>query len=349
MARRHAPADALTGLEGINTLGTVVVTGGAGFIGGHIVDNLLAHGSPVLVLDDLSNSSDEGPRRWSDVAPGRFAFVHGSVLSPGTLAAAQSQIRALASADDRVTVLHLAAMGSVVRSMEQPALAWDINASGTQRVLDLARACSARRVVLASSSSVYGESRTLPKRESMQPKPMSPYAASKLAAEELCRTYSRAFGMSTVCLRYFNVFGPRQRADSPYAAVVARFALSLLQGQSPVIFGDGLQSRDFTYVDNVVRATVQAALSDRPWSGEPVNIALGEAMTVLDVARVLARCAKQSRVPMTMLPARAGEVRHSLADITRARARLDFEPIVSSERGLERTFESARAAWGGTA
>lgn len=318
----------------------VSVTGGAGFIGGHLVDALLSLGAVITVIDDLSNSTLAHLSELIELEPDRVRFVHGSVLDDEAIGEAVGKPAAQ-------TVFHLAALGSVPRSMEEPGRTWDVNATGTLRVLQAARAAAAARVVFAASSSAYGDDPALPKVESMTSKPMSPYAASKLAGEHLCATWSRCYGLSTACLRYFNVFGPRQPGDSAYAAVVAAFAKKMLAGERPVIFGDGSASRDFTFVGNAVLATLLAGAADRPLAGEVFNIGTGRRTTVLELAKAVEAAAARgggpaNATPPQFGPARAGDVPHSVADISRARQMLGYDVVASLEEGLDETLAWCR-------
>jgi nucleoside-diphosphate-sugar epimerase len=298
----------------------VCVTGGAGFIGSHLCAGLAEVGADVAVIDDLSTG------RASNL-PAGARLVEGSILDA----------RALADACDGATVVfHLAAHTSVPRSMEEPAGCFEVNATGTLEVLEAARAAGAGRVVFASSSSVYGDQPAQPKVETMSPDPRSPYAASKLAGEMLLATWARAFGLSSVSLRYFNIFGPRQRPDSPYAAVIPRFAEALLAGRAATIYGDGLQTRDFTPVANAVHANLLAGACPDDLDGEPLNVACGVSCTVLELADAVA-AALGLEPRLEHAPARAGDVLHSRASIDAARARLGYEPLVGFEAGLAET------------
>jgi nucleoside-diphosphate-sugar epimerase len=317
------------------------VTGGCGFIGSHLVDALVSLGASVGVIDDLSNSTPEHVAGLAELEPERVSLVHASILDPSGLAAA---------VEGAGVVFHLAAMGSVPRSIEDPGRAWLVNATGTLRVLDAARAAGVRRVVYAASSSAYGDGpggggdAPTPKAEGMPPNPLSPYAASKLAGEHLCRAWSASYGLDTACLRYFNIFGPRQPAGSAYAAVVAAFADRLVRGERPVIHGDGMQSRDFTPVCNAVYANLLAATHPGPLAGGVFNVGLGRATSVAELARQLAaRLNAPASIQPEYRPARTGDVRHSLADITRARTVLGYEPAVSFEAGLDAVCHEARA------
>lgn len=323
------------------------VTGGAGFIGGHLVDALLSLGARIAVIDDLSASTLEHLAGLIEMEPERVRFVHGSVLDDEALADVLHGAQ---------TVFHLAAIGSVPRSVAEPERTWAVNATGTVRVLEAARREWARRapagphqrVVYAASSSAYGEDAPLPAAESAVPSPLSPYAASKLAGEHAMRAWSRTFGMSTVSLRYFNVFGPRQPAEAAYAAVVPAFIRRLLAGQPPVIYGDGQQTRDLTPVPNAVVATLLAGASETPLAGEVFNVGLGQRVRVLDLASMLAaRCGVPHLRPVFQ-PARPGEVRHSQADISRTRDVLGYEPVQGLDAGLDETVEWHRHVLAGS-
>ncbi len=316
------------------------VTGGAGFIGGHLVNTLVAAGASVRAIDDLSNATLDPIADDIELHADRLRFVYGSILDE----------RAIDEAvDGAETVVHLAAMGSVPRSLDEPERAVAVNTTGTMRVLEAARRHGARRVVLAASSSAYGNPDRPPCEESFPTNPLSPYAASKLAAEELCRAWSASYGLSTVCLRYFNVFGPRQRADSAYAAVVAAFAARLLAAKPPMIFGDGAQSRDFTFVANAVLATCLAAFTETELRGEPVNIGTGSSCTVNDLAARMASRLAPGAPPAEHRDPRTGDVRDSLASIDLARDLLGYQPIVTLDEGLDQTCAWFRQTTGASA
>lgn len=306
-----------------------LVTGGAGFIGSHLVERLVADGHDVTVLDDFSTG------RFDNIAhlEGRqLRVVEGDVRQPKQVE------KAMAGAQ---FVLHHAALPSVARSVEDPSTANAVNVDGTLNVLLAARAAKVRRLVLASSSSVYGDTPTLPKLESMSPQPMSPYAVSKLAAEHYARVFFLSYGLETVNLRYFNVFGPRQDTESEYAAVVPRFVSALLDKKRPIVFGDGKQTRDFTYVDNVVEANLAACTAPKA-PGETLNIACGDRVTIGGLAHMVGEVAGHVLEPK-LKPARPAEVRHSLADITRAQDVLGYRVRVNLQEGLERTVEHYRS------
>jgi nucleoside-diphosphate-sugar epimerase len=240
------------------------------------------------------------------------------------------------------TIFHLAALGSVPRSIDEPERTWVVNATGTLRVLEAARARGVPRVVFAASSSAYGETERLPKVEGMPPSPHSPYAASKIAGEQLMEAWGHTFGLQTVSLRYFNVFGPRQPAASAYAAVVPRFCAAIASGQRPVVYGDGGQTRDFTYVSNAVLATMQAGSAENLPPGVVINVGSGRRMSVSDLAGEIAGAFGRPDLSPHHEPARSGDVRHSLADITRARDLLGYRPIASVEEGLAETVAWVR-------
>jgi nucleoside-diphosphate-sugar epimerase len=317
----------------------VCLTGGAGFIGGHLLDALLSLGTQVVVLDDLSNASAAHVAEMVELTPDRCRFVHGSILDDEALAEATTgAFSAWNRPGGADVVFHLAALGSVPRSIEEPQRTWAVNATGTVRVLEQARAAGARRIVFAASSSAYGDSERLPKDEMMLAQALSPYAASKLAGESLMHAWARSYGASTVSLRYFNVFGPRQPADSAYAAVVAALAARLLRGEPPLIYGDGRQTRDFTYIANVVLASLQAGASRRPMAGEVINVGTGRQTSVRQLADTMAAIIGSGAVEPEFRPERIGDVRHSLADISRARELLGYDPFATLEQGLEETI-----------
>jgi len=312
----------------------VCVTGGAGVIGGHLCDTLCSLGAYVTVIDDLSNSTTVHLADLIDMEPERVRFVHGSILDDSALRDA---------IDDTDVVFHLAALGSIQRSIENPGRTWQVNATGTLRVLEAAHRTGASRVVLAASSSAYGDPAELPCRESMPARPLSPYASSKMAAEHLIRAWARSYGMSTIGLRYFNIFGPRQDAKSEYAAVIASFVRAALEGRPATIIGDGEQSRDFTFVANAVLATLLAGASPNELSGEVCNIGSGVAVSVNDLAHRISTIAGSEHQP-THRPERRGEVRHSLAELTLARELIGYRPVASLDEGLEQTIRWARTA-----
>lgn len=302
-----------------------VVTGGAGFIGSHLADRLVAEGFRVRVLDDFSTGR-EGNLAGSR---GRLELRRADVRDPAAVASA------FEGAD---VVFHQAAVPSVPRSLAEPLFTDEVNAHGTLLVLESARRAGVRRVVYAASSSVYGETDELPKVETMCARPHSPYALQKYAGEVYCRQYTELFGLETVALRYFNVFGPRQDPDSEYAAVVPRFVRSYLQDEPPCIYGDGEQTRDFTYVEDAVRANLLAADAPRA-AGAAVNVAGGRQTSMNELARLVRELTGRSCAPVHG-PPRAGDVRHSMASLERAGQLLGYAPGVDLREGLRRTIES---------
>ena len=306
----------------------VLVTGGAGFIGSHLTWALVKLGACVMVLDDLSGGDWNNLAAIAAEAGDRLQFIKGSILDEAALARAIAGCR---------YVFHLAALGSVPRSVAEPRLYAQVNVLGTLNVLEAARAAKVQRVMFAASSAAYGDTPTLPKIESMPVLPRSPYAASKVSCEALMMAYACCYGMDTACLRYFNIFGPRQNANSAYAAVIAAFAKALAAGHRPLIYGDGAQSRDFTFVDNAVHANLLAACSPQPIGGQVINIACGQRITVNQLAVLMAKQFGRPELTPEHQGERAGDVKHSLADLTRAADLLGYHPIVDFEAGLETT------------
>jgi UDP-glucose 4-epimerase len=303
---------------------SVLITGGAGFIGSHLAERLIALGAKVRLLDDFTTG-----RRQN-----LSAFAHQVELLQGSLTDMAAVRKAVAGVD---IVFHQGALPSVARSVEDPLTTHQVNATGTLLLLLAAREAKVKRVVFASSSSVYGDTPTLPKREEMPPNPQSPYALSKLIGEQFCRLFWRLYGLETVSLRYFNIFGPRQDPTSQYAAVVPRFITALLRGERPTIYGDGEQTRDFTFVDNCVQANLLAATAEGV-AGEVFNVGAGKQTSVNELFRLIRSLIGINNIEPLYAPPRPGDVRHSLADITKARERLGYEPSVSLEEGLERTI-----------
>jgi UDP-glucose 4-epimerase len=312
---------------------SVLVTGGGGFIGSHLVEALLLRGASVRALDNLTTGcqANLAEARARSGAQGSLTFIEGDVTDRQTVR------EAIKGAD---YVLHQAALPSVQRSVEDPMTSNQVKVVGTLNVLMAAQEAGVRRLVYASSSSVYGDSAQLPKIESMPTNPLSPYAVSKLAAEAYCRAFTRVYGLETVSLRYFNVFGPRQDPNSLYAAVLPRFIEALLSHKPPVIFGDGAQSRDFTYIENVVQANL-LALDAEGASGEAFNIACGERISLKAVLECLAEFSNQAVAPDYQAP-RAGDIKHSLADISKAKRVLGYRPVIPFREGLKRTLEFFR-------
>lgn len=311
----------------------VCVTGGAGFIGGHLTDALVSLGATVTIIDDLSTSDAAHVGELLELAHGRVRFVHGSILEPDAVAEA---------IEDAEAVFHLAALASVQRSVEAPERTWTVNTTGTMRVLQAAHEAGSKRVVLAASSSAYGGKGPVPSVESQTPSAASPYAASKLAAEALCESWSDSYGLSTACLRFFNIFGPRQSASSAYAAVVAAFVRAMLAGERPTIYGDGTQTRDFTFVSNAVAALMLAGFRPEPFRGQRINVAAGKSVSVNELCRLVARSCGVADPDPIYRPSRAGDVPRSSADLTAAKTELGYEPIASLEDGLDQTVNWAR-------
>jgi nucleoside-diphosphate-sugar epimerase len=305
--------------------GIALVTGGAGFIGSHIAAALCDAGARVRIIDDLST----GHRENLEEIGGDIDFIQASLADD-----AQTR-RAL---DDVELVFHEAAIPSVPRSVENPTETHVACLDATFSLLLAARDQQVRRVVYAASSSAYGDQPELPKRETMLPDPLSPYAVAKLVGEYYCRTFTRVYGLETVSLRYFNVFGPRQDPGSQYSGVISRFISALLSGERPVIYGDGEQSRDFTYISNVVDANLRAAESPAA-VGQIINLANGARITLNELLQTLRTLTGRSDKPVEYLAPRKGDVRDSLADITLARLLLGYEPRVGLEEGLRLTID----------
>jgi UDP-glucose 4-epimerase len=302
----------------------VLVTGGGGFIGSHVVDRLLAEGHDVRALDNFTT----GRRENLDGVLDDIELVEGDI---------QSYERAHTAVRGCDVVLHQAALPSVPRSVLDPLTSNASNVIGTLNLLLAARDSGVRRVVLASSSSVYGSNPELPKHEALQTQPISPYAVAKLAAEGYAQSFYRVYGLNTIVLRYFNVFGPRQDPSSEYAAVIPKFIAAAFQGTSPVIFGDGEQTRDFTYVDNVVQANLLAMEAPEA-AGKVFNAAYGESVTLNRLVQMIGEITGRELIIDYAAP-RPGDVRHSRADITRAQTELGYEPEVDFTEGLRRTVE----------
>ncbi len=300
-----------------------LVTGGAGFIGSHIVESLVNQHQDIRVLDNFLTGKKENIADFID----KIELIEGDIRD------FQTCEKALTGVD---FVLHQAALPSVPRSIEDPILTNEINVSGTLNLLVASRNAKVKRFVFASSSSVYGDDPSLPKDESMTGIPLSPYAASKIIGEKYCQVFSQNYGLDTVSLRYFNVFGPRQDPDSPYSAVIPIFIAKMKKGESPTIFGDGEQSRDFTFVRNVIDGNL-LALEAHEVSGEIINIACGDSITVNTLFQKIRDFQKKDIDPVYEKP-RPGDIMHSFADITKAKKMLGFEPAVSLDDGLEETI-----------
>lgn len=302
----------------------VVITGGAGFIGSNLAERLVLDGHHVTILDDLSTGSRMNIQHL--IGKENVGFLQGSILDRSLLTDAFKGVEC---------VFHQAARPSVLRSVQDPFSTNETNITGTLNVLVAAKDMGVEKVVVASSSSVYGDTPTLPKQEDMPSNPRSPYAVSKLAGEHYCRVFSDMFGLRTTCLRYFNVYGPRQNPASDYAAVIPRFISSALNKEAPLIYGDGTQTRDFTFVQDVVKANILAMEVDAPGV---FNIASGRRVSIDELARMLLKMGDVDLEPVKGA-ARPGDVKHSLADITAARDRLGYRPDYSLEKGLEVTLK----------
>jgi len=301
-----------------------VVTGGGGFIGSHIVEELLRRNEIVRVIDNFSTG------KWENVEP----FEGGAEIIEADIAEGKNLPRFLEGAD---YVIHQAAIPSVPKSILDPVKSHHANVNGTLQLLNASREADVKRVVYASSSSVYGDSPTLPKHEGMMPNPLSPYGAQKLFAEIYCQVFTRAYGLETVSLRYFNVFGPRQDSTSQYSGVLALFIPAVLQSKRPTIYGDGLQSRDFTYVQNVVEANLLACTVPGV-AGQVFNVACGDRITVNSMLQQINKITGKDIAPIYADP-RPGDIKHSQADITRAKEHLGYQPKISFEEGLRNTIE----------
>jgi len=312
----------------------VLVTGGAGFIGSNLVDALLADGSyTVRVLDSFVTGRRENLAHCGE----DIELVEGDIRDVETVEEAVEDVQ---------LVLHQAALPSVSRSVKAPVTTNAVNVDGTLKLLSAARRAGVRRLVLASSSSVYGDGPDLPKNEEMQPRPMSPYAVTKLAAEGFCRVFSEIYGFETVALRYFNVFGPRQDPTSQYSGVIAKFTSCALNGEPYTVYGDGTQSRDFSFIDNIVHANLLALRAPRV-TGEAINIACGDRIRLLDMVSMLNELV-ELEIPIRFVTPRPGEVSHSQADISRAASVLSYKPVVSFRDGLARTLDWYRSHGGAT-
>jgi nucleoside-diphosphate-sugar epimerase len=307
-----------------------LVTGGAGFIGSNIVDELLRRGHQVVVLDDLSSGKEEnlaGVR-------GKIDFRAGSIID---LATVQSACQGMDY------VIHLAARTSVPKSVKDPIESNSVNIDGTLNVLVAARDAKVRRFVFAASSSAYGETPTLPKVETMQPEPISPYGVTKFVGELYAQVFGRVYGLENACLRYFNVFGPRQDPSSQYSGVLSRFMLAILKGEPPTIYGDGEQTRDFTYIDNIVDVTLRACESAQA-SGKVYNGGTSARISLNEVVKLLGKITGKAIKP-AYDPPRNGDIRDSQADISLAHKELGYKPIVQFEEGLKRTWDWYKATY----
>ncbi len=304
-----------------------LITGGAGFIGSNIADRLLEQGHSVRVIDNFLTGKRENLSKA--LSSQRFELIEGDIRNLDTVR------RACEGID---FVLHEAAIPSVPRSIDDPIATNEVNINGTLNVLKASYENKVRRVVYAASSSAYGDTAVLPKKEDMIPSPLSPYAVSKLTGEYYCRVFTSVYGLETVSLRYFNIFGPRQDPNSTYAAVVPRFITALLKGESPTVYGDGEQSRDFTYIENVIHANINACYAPPAAAGRVLNIACGTRFTLNTVLRKLEEIFDKKANPK-YLPPKKGDVKHSQADITNAANYIQYKIEVDFETGLRRTVD----------
>ena len=301
-----------------------LITGGAGFIGSHIAEALVNQGAKVRIIDNLSTGKLDNINSFAN----KVEFVKGDIRDLDLLIKITKDVK---------MIFHEAALPSVPRSIDDPISSNANNIDGTLNVLYAAKANGVRRVVYAASSSAYGDSEALPKKETMKPNPLSPYAITKYTGELYCKVFYKIYGLETISLRYFNVFGSRQDPNSQYAAVIPKFIMAYLSGKSPTIYGDGEQSRDFTYIDNVVNANLLAAEAEEI-HGETINIACGKRITINQLSDIIKDELKSSIEPV-YTNERTGDVKHSLADITLAKHLINYEPVVGVYEGLKRTVE----------
>ena len=314
----------LEGRTGKNKMNTYLVTGGAGFIGSNIVERLVKDGEGVVVLDNLCEGKIENLSSVMD----KITFIKGDIRKEKDLD------KALKGID---FILHQAALRSVPKSMERPLEYNDVNVNGTLKLLIKAKEHKIKRLVYASSSSVYGERDKFPERESDNVNPISPYATTKLMGEYYCKLFSNSFGLETVSLRYFNVFGPKQSLDNQYAVVIPKFITCILSDESPPVYGDGLQERDFTFVDNVVETNIKAS-SAKGVSGEIFNVACGTSTSVLSIVGALNAIFGKNIKPV-FEPGRPGDVKKTLADVTKLKTKLEIKDFIRFQDGLKRTAE----------
>ena len=304
-----------------------LVTGGAGFIGSNIVSKLLNEGFKVRVIDNFST----GKRENIKIFVNDIELIEGDIRSLGTVE------KAVKGVD---YILHQAALPSVPRSISDPITTHEINTNGTLNLLDAATKNNIKRFVMASSSSIYGDIPELPKNENMTPNPLSPYAVSKLAGEHYCMVFNKLYNLPTVCLRYFNVFGPNQDPDSQYSAVIPKFIKAIMNNKSPVIYGDGSTSRDFTFVDNVVNANISACKYEQ-CIGNIINIATNTGITLNNLVEKINRILKKE-IPAIFESDKKGDIKHSLASIEKAKELIKYEPSVYFDEGLSRTVDTFR-------
>lgn len=305
-----------------------LVTGGAGFIGSHLVEHLVGQGEDVVVVDNFATGSRDNIAPWLD----RIELIEGTILDPQTCA------RATAGVD---YVLHQAAIPSVPRSVANPVESHEANTTGTLNILLAAREAKVKKFVYAASSSAYGDTAELPKHENMVPRPLSPYAVAKYASECYCRAFAATYGLPTVALRYFNIFGPRQDPNSQYAAAVAKFIACALSGAGPTIYGDGEQTRDFTYVANAVEANLRACQASDEANGDVFNVGCGDRISINDLWQRIRKLAG-TQAQATYAARRAGDVRDSLASLDKIGRVLGYQPVVSLDEGLARTIAHFR-------
>jgi nucleoside-diphosphate-sugar epimerase len=306
-------------------MATFLITGGAGFIGSNIAEELIKRGEKVRIIDNFSTGKRENIEEFKD----KIELIEGDLKNINDVK------KAVEGVD---YVLHQAALSSVPRSVEDPLSSNANNIDGTLNLLVAAKEAGVKRVVIAASSSVYGNTQVLPKTEDMIPNPLSPYAVTKYVEELYGKVFHNIYGLETVSLRYFNVFGPKQDPDSPYAAVIPKFITKILKGESPVIFGDGEQTRDFTYVANVVEANILAATSENVGHGEVINIACGESISLNQLVKKINEILGTNVKPLYDKP-RIGDVKHSLASIEKAKKLLGYRVNVKFEEGLKKTIE----------
>jgi len=304
----------------------ILVTGGAGFIGSHIVDRLLANGFEVSILDNLSSGNKENIQQH--LSKKNLHFIKGDIRDAKTVKQAVSDIDA---------IIHEAAHISVTQSFEKPFLTNEVNVTGTLNLLKASSDANVKRFIYASSCAVYGETATLPIKETTPTRPISPYAASKLAAENYCKAFHKIYGLQTVSLRYFNVYGPRQ-TNSPYSGVITIFISRLLNSETPIIYGDGTQTRDFTHVQDVAQASI-LALHAKNAAGEEFNVATGKSTTINQLAGTLLNITGQTHLQPRHLEPRPGDIKHSYADISKAKKVLTYTPEINLKEGLNRLVE----------
>ncbi len=304
-----------------------IVTGGAGFIGSNLAEFLLSKGWFVKVIDNLSTGRRENIKHLEENKD--FKFIEGDIKNTDFLKEEFKNFD---------FVFHQAAIPSVAKSVNDPETSNDNNITGTLSVLIAARDMGIKRVIYAASSSVYGDTPTLPKVESMRPNPKSPYALTKYVGEEYCRIFFEIYGLETLSLRYFNIFGPKQNPNSQYAAVIPKFITAALRGERPVVYGDGLQSRDFTYIENVLVANFLASQADVKCCGKSYNIACGERVSLLELLKKIENLMNVKLDPIFSDP-RPGDVKHSLADISMAKDCIGYKPVVKFDEGLKKALD----------